>query len=92
MKPAPESFPSRVRLTTEAVGDELQAPRADSFTMGKYNIGLVVATGNDGGFRRMNHQNVQMKANYKYPFMVHQLSVFSTLAINMVYKIARFQF
>jgi hypothetical protein len=54
-----ESFPQRRRLViplerkaqaTEAVGDELLAPKADNFTKGETNAGQVVAIGDDCGF------------------------------------------
>jgi hypothetical protein len=39
----------------------------------------------------MNYRNVQRKSRYELPFLAHQLLVFSTLAINSVYKITHFQ-
>jgi hypothetical protein len=36
----------------------------------------------------LNHQNVQRKACYKSPYLACQLSVFTALANNRVYKIA----
>jgi hypothetical protein len=69
------------------VDDELQAPKVNGFAKGESNAGLVLAVGGDDEFRRMNHQNVQWKACYKLYFLVCQLSVFSAMAMNMVYKI-----
>jgi hypothetical protein len=41
----------RKTQVTEAVGGELQAPKADGFAWSKFNPGLVVAIVNEGEFR-----------------------------------------
>jgi hypothetical protein len=40
----------RKTRVTEAVDDELQAPKADGFTEGESNVGLVVVAGDGDEF------------------------------------------
>jgi hypothetical protein len=64
----------------------------DDFAQGESNVSLVVAIGDDGESRWMNYQNIQRKVCYKYPYLVHQLLVFSAPTNGMFCKIAQFQF
>jgi hypothetical protein len=70
------------------VNDELHISEAVGLTPGKLDAEQVDAIGGNDGLGRMNHRNVQRKAPCKYPFLAHQLSVFSASANNRMVQIA----
>jgi hypothetical protein len=80
------SFVRKAQLA-KLVSDELRAPKVYSFAVGEANTGQVLAVGDNGKFQRGNHRKVQRKARYKSPYLPRQLSVFSALTKNRVYKI-----
>jgi hypothetical protein len=53
---------------TETVGNDLQVPKAYSFTVGEANADLVLAIGDDDEFWCLNHRNIQRKTCHKHPF------------------------
>jgi hypothetical protein len=69
------------------LGDELKAPKVKGFTNGEVYARHAFTVSGDDERRCVNHQNIQRKLHCKSPFLVRQLSVFSTPIKNRGAKI-----
>jgi hypothetical protein len=83
------SPPGREAQTVEVVGDELKAPKANSFSEGEATARQTITIGGEGERGRGNHRNVQRKSMLQIRLPGAQNVDVSALANYGVVKIAR---